>query len=64
MIIVPLKHFFMSLREAKQIMTYLISRNNSKDWYDEENSLDYVSIVECSHYEPYREYQVVEYRGF
>lgn len=62
-----LTHFFMSLKQARELMFYFISRDiASKDdpWVDEGDRLEYISVVECSHYAPYREYNVIDYREF
>lgn len=61
-----LNHFLMSLKTAKRLMFELIMRNNATDdyWFDNQERLEYISIVDCSNYEPYREYQVVDYREF
>ncbi len=63
-----LKWFCLSLDKAKEIYKNLIFRNanfesDSYGWY-EDKKLDYISIVELSNYEPYNEYQVVDYREF
>lgn len=62
-----LQHFFMSLKEAKTLMFDLIARNNidpNDYWFDDPARLEYISIVECSHYEPYKEFQVIDYKEF
>lgn len=62
-----LQHFFMSLREAKQLMTALVSRQLNPQvsyWGDPQQELDYISIVDISHYPPYSEFQVIDYREF
>jgi len=62
-----LQHFFLSLKQAKDLMFYHICKNNVPDedgWFDEYQKLEYISVVELSNYEPYREYEVVEYKEF
>lgn len=62
-----LSHFLMPLKRAKELMFELIMRNNSiseDSWFDNEERLEYISIVECSNYEPHREFQVIDYREF
>lgn len=59
--------FLVKLQEARQIVSELINRQGemqSYSWGMPAQELDYISIVEISHYEPKREYQVVDYREF
>ncbi len=64
-----LKAFSTSLLKAKKIFRTLISRSAGSDpggngWYDMPKSLSWISIVELSNYEPYSEYQVIDFREF
>lgn len=62
-----LNHFFMSLPAANKLMLELIMRNNSSNdnyWFDNEERLEYISIVDCSNYKPYREFQVIDFKEF
>lgn len=61
-----LTHFIMSLKLAKELMLELILKNNSENetYFDSDKKLEYISIVEVSNYEPYREWQVISYKGF
>ena len=62
-----LGQFFLSFKEAKQLMTALVSRQLNPQvsyWGDSQQDLDYISIVDISHYPPYSEYQVIEFREF
>lgn len=62
-----LKWFYMPLSKARRLMFELISRSNSSKeayWFDNEERLEYISIVELSNYAPYTEYQVIDYKEF
>lgn len=61
-----LNHFLMPLQTAKELMFYLICRNNDEEeiHFDDIKKLEYISVVEVSNYEPYREWQVISYKGF
>lgn len=59
------KGFSMSKQKAYELFNLLISRHSDTyGSYTDAKSLDYICIVELSHYEPYPEYQVIEYREF
>lgn len=53
-----IKAICMSLTIARQLMSELVYRNY------EENTLEYISIVELSSYEPHLEYQTLEFKEF
>lgn len=61
-----LLHFLLSLKDAKELMLDIILKNNSDNetYFDNTQKLEYISIVEVSTYEPYREWQVISYKGF
>ena len=50
--------FTMSFKEAKELYKVMLFRALDSKAYE------YISIVELSNYEPYSEYQVIEYREF
>lgn len=52
------KDFMLPLDEAKDLYKHMLFRALDTKAYE------YVSLVELSNYEPYSEYQVLEYREF
>ena len=60
-----MSHYLLTLKKAKQLMLDLIVQNNNpSSWFDEDEELEYISIVEVSNYDTYREYEVVDYKEF
>lgn len=67
-----IKMYSLSKDEAYNLYNNLISRNLHDDmdmygyssWHQPKKELAYIAVVDLSHYPPYSEYQVIEYREF
>jgi hypothetical protein len=61
--VAPLNNFLMPLDKAKSIMKSLIERNK-RNFINDSQELDYISVVELSNYPPHGEFSVLEFKEF